>query len=443
MTTFDRFDPFERRISDAIDEIAATRLPEYLDDILRQTVRTAQRPRWTFLERWLPVDAALARPGLARQFPVRQLLILALVGLLAVAAAAYFVGSQHRVPLPFGPAGNGAMAYTSNGDIFIRDSISATPRLLVGGDGTQQYPSFSPDGTLLAFVTTQGDTDHFMVGNADGTEAREVAQIPATGNAWVSWAPDSARIAFVYDVNGIATLSVDSTDGTPATTMDLGGLLPLDVTWSPPSGASLLFRARIVPGDSVDLFLVEPDGTGLRPFGLPGTSPFGPEYTLSGAAFSPDGRAIAYNSIESQAGRVADTVNHFRIRLIGPDGTSAKAVPGPSDPYVQEGWPAYSPDGKWILVHRWVFTKDSLLAKPEGWLAVMPADGSAPARDIGPRVPGGEDTALSKLWSPDGSRVLVRADNTHQVFSIDPVTGAYDELAWTTELPDWQRIAPP
>jgi hypothetical protein len=31
--------------------------------------------------------------------------------------------------------------------------------------------------------------------------------------------------------------------------------------------------------------------------------------------------------------------------------------------------------------------------------------------------------------------------NMHQVFSIDPTTGAYERVPWTTELPDWQRVA--
>jgi hypothetical protein len=30
--------------------------------------------------------------------------------------------------------------------------------------------------------------------------------------------------------------------------------------------------------------------------------------------------------------------------------------------------------------------------------------------------------------------------NTKQVFSIDPVTREYEELPWTEELPDWQRV---
>jgi Tol biopolymer transport system component len=72
---------------------------------------------------------------------------------------------------------------------------------------------------------------------------------------------------------------------------------------------------------------------------------------------------------------------------------------------------------------------------------VIPADGSAAGRDIGPRIAGGQDTGLVKGWSPDGTRVLMRSENTQQVFAIDPVTGSYEELPWTNELPDWQRKA--
>ena len=42
MTAFDRFDPFEQRISAAIDAIAAARRPDYLDDVFRQTAHSSQ-----------------------------------------------------------------------------------------------------------------------------------------------------------------------------------------------------------------------------------------------------------------------------------------------------------------------------------------------------------------------------------------------------------------
>jgi len=436
VTAFDRFDPFERRISDAIDEIAATRRPDYLDDIFRLTARTAQRPRWTFIERWLSVDTTFARPGLAR-IPLRPLLVLALLALLA-ATIAFVAGSRQRVPAPFGPAGNGTIAYSFGGDLFVRDSLTGQSRLLFGGPGQEAFPSYSPDGQWISYVSTSDNVDHFMVATADGSGSRELAQIPpAPSNAQAAWRPDSRAIAFVYDVAGIPQLSIAPLDGSPAVRVDLGGLRPLDVSWRPPNGAQLLIRAlRVGAGDSVGLYTLNPDGTGLKGLGLPGTSAFGRIYTLSGSIWSPDGGTIAYNSVEQIPG---GTVSHFRLRLINADATGDRAVAGPADPKVQEAWPAYSPDGRWIVVHRWVFKGDSPTA--EGWLAVMPADGSVAARDIGPRILGGEDSGLTKVWSPDGTRVLMRADNTKQAFSIDPVSGTSETLTWTGELPDSQRVA--
>ena len=51
MTAFDGFDTLDRRIADSLEAIAEPRLPEYLQDVLRQTERTAQRRplgSWSF-----------------------------------------------------------------------------------------------------------------------------------------------------------------------------------------------------------------------------------------------------------------------------------------------------------------------------------------------------------------------------------------------------------
>jgi len=56
MNTIDPFDPFERRIADAVQEIAAARMPDYLDSALQLTARSRQRPRWAAPERWLYVN---------------------------------------------------------------------------------------------------------------------------------------------------------------------------------------------------------------------------------------------------------------------------------------------------------------------------------------------------------------------------------------------------
>ena len=434
MTTFDRFDPFERRIGAAMDDIVGTRQLDYLDDVFRQTARTAQRPRWSFPERWFNVDTTFTRPVLAgRRVPFRSLVILVVLAALLATAAVYF-GTQKRLPPPYGPAANGSLAYPEGGDIYVRNGLTGTSRLMIGGPGSDAFPFFSPDGSLLAFTTTSdAGAEYLKVANADGTNVRQLLADPVV-SAGAVWRPDSRAIAVDTTIQGVHKLLIVPVDGTTPTEIDLGGLAPMNVLWRPPTGAALTFRAVDDKGD-MDLYTVNADGSGLHGYGLPGQSAFGADYTLSGATWSPDGATLAYNSIELDPSTL---VTHFRVGLILPDG-SAMTIPGPMDSRVQEAWPAFSPDGQWILVHRWTFKGET--PTPEGWVAVIPADLSASARDVGPRVPGGEDTGGTKLWSPDGSRILWMASNTGQIFSVDAKTGDYETISWATELPDWQRVA--
>ncbi len=442
MTAFDRFDPFEQRITAAIDEIAAPRRPDYLDDILRQTARTSQRPRWTFPERWLPVDTSLSRSP-ARRTPLRPLVLIAIVALLALAATAILVaGSRPSVPLPVGPAGNGSLVYASNGDIYVRPTIDGAGTPIVTGSAVQVAPYLSPDGRTLVYAQAGDGGDYFWAVGVDGSNPRQILPDPI-GDGWSqwSWATDSSHLLVSGVFPGGARRLYDvQADGTGARELTFDGLVPWEGYWSPTDPNTFLLRAQTQTGlRSQGLYLVDADGGNLRPLKLLGQSSFGEQHTLSGAAWSPDGKDVAYNAIVVDPGSL---VTHFRVHLVDPDGTGDRAVPGPEDPLVQEAWPAYSPDGKWIVVHRWTWKDEPSANGGEGWLAVMPADGSEPARDIGPRISGGQDTGLSKIWSPDGRRVLMQAANTQQVFSIDPVTGEYEALSWTTELPDWQRVIP-
>jgi Tol biopolymer transport system component len=431
MTAFDRLEVLDARVTGALDEIAAPARPDYLDDVFTVTARTRQRPRRTFLERWIPMDTARPRTALVPRVPLRTLVIVAILVLAAAATVAILVGNRPRVPPPFGPADNGSIAYVHGGDLWVRDSLTGNAGVLVAADGDQNSPSYSPDGRSISYATTINGGDDFMVAKADGSSARIVATIPPSGNAQAAWRPDSAAIALVYDVKAVPQLSVVTADGSSTRVIDLGELMPLDVAWRPPNGAELLVRARTAT-DDVGLYAVNEDGSGLRTLLPPRASGYGPGYTLSGASWSPDGRTIAYNAVTPP-----DSTSEaaFRVALMGPDGSAGVALPAPASDAVQESWPQFSPDGRSILVHRWTWAD----AGNEGWLAVVPADGSAPARDIGPRIPGGEHTGLSKGWSPDGTRVLMRTQNSTQVFSIDPVTGDADLLDWTTDLPDWQR----
>jgi Tol biopolymer transport system component len=284
--------------------------------------------------------------------------------------------------------------------------------------------------------------DAFYLAAADGSDAVKVADIPATGNTQAAWAPDSRRMALIYDIDGFPSLRIVAPDRPGGGIVGLGDLRPLDVAWGPPTGDRLLIRAQN-PAGRVDLYTLQPDGSDLHPFGLmrDAIASFGPEY-LTGITWSPDGRTIAYNGLDPAAVSSPGGPQHFRLHLVAADGSNDRAVPGPADPEVQENWPVYSPDGRSIAVVHWQFTNGVPGTKQS--LAILPADGSAPAREIGPRFDDTtRDAAIKKTWSPDGTRILMSGvGTTEQVFSIDPVTGTYELIPWTTVLPDWQRTAP-
>jgi Tol biopolymer transport system component len=366
-----------------------------------------------------------------RHLRVSPLLVVLLLALIA-ALAAFYVGALRSLPPPYGPADNGEVVYAHDGDLYVRAALGAEPRRLIGGPGDQASPFFSPDGRLLAFTTILGDRELLMAANADGSGPRQLLPDPLE-DPYVVWGPDSRTLAVVTTIDSFPNLLLVRVD-TGAVTRVLGPLddvVPIDVTWRPPNGSELLIRAR--PGDgTLDLYTLHADGTGLQRLHLPSRLLFGMSWELTGSTYAPDGHQIAYNSVEHDPSADYD---HFRVRVVNADGTGDTAMPPPPDPRVHEAWPIYSPDGRSILVHRWTWSWEG----NEGWLAIMPADGSAPARDIGPHFPGGEKTGLIKAWSPDGSRVLVRNDDTQKVYSIDPVRNLVQQLDWTSELPEWQR----
>ena len=87
-------------------------------------------------------------------------------------------------------------------------------------DGIVNYPTFSPDGTLIAFTDGYCDHDHSVwVMNADGTDAHHVAaiegeQLGATHVAGLAWSPAGDRIALMID-QGTFTFATDGSDFQP------------------------------------------------------------------------------------------------------------------------------------------------------------------------------------------------------------------------------------
>jgi len=444
MTAFDLFDPFEQQISTALGEIAPARRPDYLDDILRHTARTSQRPRWSFPGRWLPMEMTLT-PVRAGRTSLRLLVLLALVALLAIAATAILAGSRRPTLLPVGPAANGALVYPRGGDLYLRDSLApdAKTRPIITGSAKQSGPYLSPDGQTFVYAETGVGGDYLWASALDGSNHRQLLSDPiADGWSQWSWALDSKHLLVSGVIRGEPRLYDVAADGKGTREIVLDGLVAWDAFWSPVDPNTFLLRAQSKSGlEAMDLYLASADGTNLRALGLQGQTAFGPHYTLSGAAWSPDGKTIAYNFI-GLSEKPGSVTTHFRVHLVNPDGSNDRPLPGPNDARINEGWPRYSPDGTQLLVQHFIFSSDQTTTDGSGWMAVLPADGSAPARDIGPRIENTTDTDVWADWSPDGTSVLEGISETKKSYAVDSLTGKATELPWTDDTPAWQRKAP-
>jgi Tol biopolymer transport system component len=436
MTTFDRFDPFERRIGEALEGIAPPRPLDYLDDVFRQTARTAQRPRWSFPERWFNVDTTLARPILfGRRVPIRSIVLLAVVATL-LATLAFYVGTQRRLPAPFGPAANGQLVFGMNGDLYALDSLTAAPRLLRIAPGDQQGVIVSPDGLLIGYDNydgvAKGGDPYEWVANIDGSNPRQVLDRPYTFETF-EWAPDSRSIAIITRPDGrVPELWIAPADGSGARQLVFDSFVAWGATWDPTRSGVLLVRGADRKTLLTDLYYVTTEGEVLESFGMQPRNLNGPPYELSGITFSPDGQTIAYNSIEA----IEAPVNRFRAHVMHRDGSNDRAIPAPLATNYSQAWPAFSPDGTSLLLSSWETTSDGRVVHR---LAIAPADGSAPARRL-ELVLDSENQV--KSWSPDGSRILLCACDRNKVYSIDPVSGASEQLPWAADAPGWQRLAP-
>ncbi|TMM25586.1 MAG: hypothetical protein E6F95_01450 [Actinobacteria bacterium] len=119
-------------------------------------------------------------------------------------------------------------------------------------------PSWSPDGTQIAYRSDRGDESEIWVMNADGTDQRR----PTAGLS-PAWSPDGSSIAFAspgHDPNpplsGISIMNADGSGQHRVPNTD-GGEYP---SWSP-DGERIAFNSNLT-GDHV-MYVVNVDGSGL------------------------------------------------------------------------------------------------------------------------------------------------------------------------------------
>jgi hypothetical protein len=423
---------FNGVISDWLDDQAGRGAPEYLDEILARTTRTRQRPAWSSLERWLPVQLTFT----GRLAPIPRLAwfaaLLAMLVLAAVALLALGVG-QRRVP-HFGAAANGQIAFIDGGNLKVAAADGTNARILTPlPEGAEQL-TFSPDGTRFAYRTT-GSVPSIIVANSDGSNPIVVAAGASMGTGEpFAWSPDSRRITFtnVIVADKIGTIDVVDADGSHLTQVIQGsaaeGLDRYRPAWSP-DGQWISFFATETAG-YVALHVIHPDGSGERRLE---TSPMNPD--IIDMSWSPDPAMTRVLYVTGGNVDMFDLATNTQTSV----GTGF--------------WPTWSPDGAriaWWGDNVQAVRVADMLAGAARPVTLFPDYGAGNCQDHPEAA--GKSSCGPALWSPDGvwvyapdvvgkSILIARSDGSGHVRSI-ALDHPINLASGPSGLLAWQPVAP-
>jgi Tol biopolymer transport system component len=398
-------DTFGRDLSRWLQDEAEHRVPDHLAEVLVQTVATRQRPWWSSLERWLPMETVVSR----RPLNVRPVAVALLVlgALLLAVVAVMWVAGQRQTPL----------ALAANGRIFVIDgqtlkSYAATgvePQVALNLPASAKAPSISPDGRSIAYILDA--LARLDILNVENGTTRTIPLGVAGVGGPISWSPDGATLLFnTFDGahEHLVTAKADGSDVSEidvsaATSGDGGATADAHVElwpagWSP-TGDRVAFVKAVLGDDEGTLYVVRPDGSDLQAVG--------PErvWTYS-VSWSPDptvDRLILTS--DSGAGGVVQILD-----LLSGDMTDVS--PG--------FWPTWSPDGSRIAY----WNDGTVVVDTAGTLAgtlveVRPYPPLAGACDQ--HVDRADQAYCGPAaWSPDGQRLLAPDITGRSIVSLTP-----------------------
>ena len=221
--------------------------------------------------------------------------------------------------------------------LYVLDTVGATPRRLAPQLHFTYWPNWSPDGTSILF--TEGEThglDVYLI-RADGSGLRGVLHDPTADFRCPSWAPDERRFAVsAYRAGRSSILEVDVTSNATRTLLASDTSYVDCPAWSP-SGDEIVFTIDPTPGDiwarwkrnplepwRADLAILDLKTGRVRTLvGGPGMSVYG--------HWSPDGRWIVFHSERHAAPHIdslplRDRFHALEIYVIRSDGSDLRRL---------------------------------------------------------------------------------------------------------------------
>jgi Tol biopolymer transport system component len=259
-------------------------------------------------------------------------------------------------------------------EIYVVSADGSHQRRLTRNATEDAYPSWSPDGTKIAFTRqcwhSNGRSDwddEIYVMNADGSGQRNLTHTRLWNEWYPAWSPDGTMIALQSDRRDELDIVVMNADGSGQKVLAQNGLEVGHPTWSP-NGKQIAFV-----GTGLTIYVINLNGSGRRRL-TDNTKVEGED-----PAWSPVAYRIAFTC-------VTDLLTHHpvdAICTINPDGSALHRLTQRAEN------PAWAPDGT-----KMVFTR-TVNGNPG--IYVMKADGSGQKRIA-------KESADNLAWRPKPGR---------------------------------------
>ncbi|HEX9849744.1 hypothetical protein [Candidatus Deferrimicrobium sp.] len=217
------------------------------------------------------------------------------------------------------------LAYTSyrtgTPNVYLRNVLTGTEKVVVPFGGSKVPGGFSPDGAwLYAGVSRAGNSDIYRVRVVGGAAEKVVVGLGLEVSP--SPSPDGRRIAFVSDRGGSPQVYVKTIGVAGEKRISTGTGYATSPSWSP-AGDRIAYTAR--SGGRFIVATVAPDGSGLREVAS------ATDGDCEDPSFSPDGRSLVYTYRKK---------GYSALKIIATDGRRQRTL---VSGLVGAGSPAWSP----------------------------------------------------------------------------------------------------
>jgi TolB protein len=313
--------------------------------------------------------------------------------------------------------------------------------LLQSGCGEKKEPQAQPaGGDQIVFAVNRGGHSEIWVMGEAGAARRRLTKTGSNASSYAApaWSPRRDRIAAIgsgearEEHANRQELYVMDADGTNVKRLTVNEDADASPSWSP-DGRQLVFaRAKRIGQDEVESFLyvVNADGSGERVLRHEprGKTPV----FLTGPAWSPDGKRIAFTRVRF------DEEPDAAVYVMDADGKHTRKL---VDEAVEPDW---SPDGKRIAVASYRDRVGQTCfheCSPNSELYVVDADGGNLRR-----LTTSVANEASPTWSPDGKQIAFvsdrsnRNDHEFELYVVDAGGGDPQRMTrndvWDLD-PDW------